>query len=78
MTENPLKCDDVCSKKFHHNRVSVSRSVWKYINDMENLKWLCDDKFNNNHNKLLFGAIDNKVEKLYRLCDQKQQTTETV
>jgi hypothetical protein len=36
--ENPLKCDGVCSKSHHPDCAGVSRKVWKYINDMENLK----------------------------------------
>jgi hypothetical protein len=77
--ESPIKCDGICGKKFHLDCVGVSRSVWKYVNDVSNLKWLCDAC---NENSKFMCAINQKIEDLYMLFDQQmidQKTaTETV
>jgi ribosomal protein S8 len=78
-TDYPLKCDGVCKKVFHPDCVGVSRSVWKYINDLANLKWFCD-ACNENHG--FMSAMNNKVEDLFMLYDQmsvdQKTTTEQV
>jgi hypothetical protein len=77
--EFPINCDGVCGKAFHLDCVGVTRSVWKYVKELANLKWLCD-KCNENHQ--LVCAINNKVEGLYTLYDQmsvdQQTKTEAV